>query len=57
MQAEPVERTVTTWIAVSFSAFLLGSGLAVGVLTGEWWALLCASGLVVLPLSVRRGAR
>lgn len=50
-------HTVTTWIAVVFSAFVLGSGLAVGLFTGQWWALLCASGLVVLPLSARRGAR
>jgi hypothetical protein len=57
MQSEPVERTLTTWVAVVFSAFVLGGGLTVGLLTGEWWALVCASGLVILPLTARRGSR
>ncbi|WP_190278847.1 hypothetical protein [Cellulomonas sp. B6] len=44
------------WVAGVFSAIVLAAGVAVGVTTGEWWALLCASGLVILPLARRRAA-
>ena len=44
------------WVAGVFSAIVLTAGVAVGVTSGEWWALLCASGLVILPIARRRAA-
>ena len=36
--------------ALCYSVVLLTLGLIVSVATGEWIALLCASGLLILPL-------
>ena len=43
--------TRATWgFAILYSVVVLAIGLAVSVATGEWIALLCASGLVILPI-------
>ncbi|WP_168800564.1 hypothetical protein [Cellulomonas telluris] len=52
--AEEAARRTSTWVAGVFSALVLAAGVAAGIATGEWWPLLCASGLVVLPAAVRR---
>lgn len=53
---EPGQRTPLGWVAVVFSALVLTAGGVVGVVTGQWWAVLCASGLVILPFAWRRPA-
>ncbi|WP_046528450.1 MULTISPECIES: hypothetical protein [Cellulomonas] len=53
-QRRPGRRKPFGWVAVVFSALVLTAGVVVGAVTGEWWALLCASGLVVVPLAGRR---
>ena len=40
----------TSVIAVAYSVAVLAAGTAVSVITGDWIGLLCATGLVVLPL-------
>lgn len=50
------ERRPFGWVALLFSALVLTAGLIVSVQTGEWWALLGASGLAVVPVTVRRRA-
>jgi len=39
--------TVFGWV---WSVLVLGIGLWVSLATGEWIALLCAAGLVILPV-------
>ncbi len=57
MVHEDAGRGPFGWVAVLFSLLVLAAGLAVGVVTGQWWALLCASGLVVLPVAARPSRR
>lgn len=41
------------WILIVgwlWSVIILGVGLVVSLATGEWIALLCAAGLVILPI-------
>jgi len=40
----------TTLFGWGWSILVLGIGLWVSLATGEWIALLCAAGLVILPL-------
>jgi hypothetical protein len=40
-----------TWtFGIVYSVVILGIGLWVSLATGEWIALLCASGLVIIPI-------
>jgi hypothetical protein len=39
-----------TILAVAYSAVLLAGGATVSLVTGDWLALVCATGLVVFPL-------
>ena len=41
-----------TLIAVAYSAVIIAVGVWVSVSTGEWLALVCALGLVVVPLGI-----
>jgi hypothetical protein len=50
------DRRPFGWAAWLFSALVLTAGLVVSVQTGEWWALVVASGLAVAPVTVRRRA-
>jgi hypothetical protein len=45
----PVSRR-TALFGWGWSILVLGIGLWVSLATGEWIALLCAAGLVILPL-------
>ena len=42
----PRWTTLAGWV---WSVVVLGLGVGVSLATGEWFALLCAGGLVVLP--------
>ncbi|QYH36579.1 hypothetical protein [Salinibacterium sp. M195] len=48
-QAAVLSRRMLTF-AVVYSVLILGIGLWISLATGEWIALLCASGLVILPV-------
>ncbi|MCU1445519.1 hypothetical protein [Cryobacterium sp.] len=43
----------STWLGWLWSGLVLGIGLWVSPTTGEWIALVCAAGLVILPLGGR----
>ena len=43
-------RRRSTLLAWLWSVVVLGVGLWVSLATGEWIALVCAAGLVILPL-------
>ncbi|MGV8911912.1 MAG: hypothetical protein ACOH14_04775 [Rhodoglobus sp.] len=46
-------------LAATYSLLILAAGLWVSVATGEWIALVCVSGLILLPLGglARRRSR
>jgi len=47
----------STALAIAYSAVVLAGGTAVSIASGDWIGLLCASGLVILPLGLfARGA-
>ncbi|MET4580539.1 hypothetical protein ABIE21_000029 [Conyzicola nivalis] len=50
-RVRPSLKTLTL-IAVAYSAVIIALGVWVSVSTGEWLALVCALGLVVVPLGV-----
>ncbi|MFS0703981.1 hypothetical protein AB6N23_05595 [Cellulomonas sp. 179-A 9B4 NHS] len=54
MAHQDAGRTPFGWVAVLFSLLVLAAGLAVSVATGQWWPLLCASGLVIVPAAASR---
>jgi len=45
-----VTRRRTTVLGWLWSVLVLGVGLWVSLATGEWIAMLCAAGLVILPV-------
>lgn len=45
-----VFRRRSTLFGWLWSVVVLGLGLGLSLATGEWLALLCAAGLVILPL-------
>ncbi|QDW63980.1 hypothetical protein [Oerskovia sp. KBS0722] len=54
MPAKSRDRKPFGWVAVLFSTVVLAAGLIVSLVTGQWWALLCATGLVIIPVAGRR---
>ena len=50
-RVRPSLKTLTL-IAVVYSAVIIAVGVWVSVATGEWLALVCALGLVVVPLGI-----
>jgi hypothetical protein len=50
-RVRPSLKTLTL-IAAVYSAVIIALGVWVSVATGEWLALVCALGLVVVPLGI-----
>jgi hypothetical protein len=50
------DRERRRWLiaGVVFSILIVSAGFVVSVTTGEWLALLCATGLVIVPAAASR---
>jgi len=51
-----LDRERRRWLiaGIAYSVAIVAAGFGVSIATGEWLALICATGLVVVPVAAAR---